>query len=102
MSQRGVLGLFVVALLVAACAVSLVHAAELGTAACGPVQGWGPTKTDTGSLASLLLDLAAIPLGLVSPPAPIPICAAGLPEPLDWLPGDSLAAPITSRAPPIA
>lgn len=103
MSQRSrALVAFIVALLVVvACGVSLVHAANVGTDVCSVATGWGPAKTDTGSSGSLLVDLAPIPVGISGSAAPVLIWD-GFPDLVDRVAVDILAEPLAPRAPPVA
>ncbi len=92
---------FVVALaVIAACGISLVDAAEIGTKACGPATGWGPAKTDAGS-SGLLLDLAPAPVGIAASTAPLPVWA-GFPGLVDRVADQVPAEPVAPRAPPLA
>lgn len=107
MSRRSrALVLFVVTLVViAVCGISLASslasAAHHGTHVCDVGNGWGPTKTDSGSSVPLLLDLAAIPVSIAGPVAQVPAWAAP-PERPDPVVRRVLAEPRVPRAPPIS
>jgi hypothetical protein len=94
--------LVVVALfVVAACAVSFAHAADAGADLCGAAKGWGPVKSGTGQAGALLLELAAIPVGLVNPVPTMSFCVAlreAIALPADHGPPQRPAP----RAPPVA
>lgn len=76
--QRHAFALVLVALfVVAACAVSFAHAADAGADACGATKGWGPAKSEFGK-SGLLLELTAIPVGLVDPTPTMSSCRVPL------------------------
>ncbi len=91
----------VLLLVVGACGISSVQAADIGTDVCRLVKGWGSAQTGSGLAGVLLLDLAVVPAGISGSAAPILACAR-LPEALDQVAGDVLAEPLAPRAPPIA
>jgi len=99
---RSFVALVLAMLLVAACGVSFAHAADIGTDVCSATKAWGSARTDVGSSASQLFDLAAAPLGFVGSNAPVPTWVTTFPEPLDRVTSDVFAEPNAPRAPPIA
>ncbi|MBI4637727.1 MAG: hypothetical protein HY727_15430 [Candidatus Rokubacteria bacterium] len=103
MSRRShAVPLFVVVLLVvAACGVSFAQAADAGADVCGAAKGWGPAKSETGHASTLLLELAAIPVGLVQGAPTITSCVAQ-PERLEVVVDHGPAQPRAPRAPPLA
>lgn len=100
--QRHAFPLIVVAfLVVAACGVSFAHAADAGMNVCGAAKGWGPAKSETGQSGTLLLELAAIPVGFVEPVPTMISCVAPL-ERLALLVDHGPARLPAPRAPPLA
>jgi hypothetical protein len=99
---RRALPLLVVALLVvAACSVSLAQAADAGVHVCDATKGWGPAKSETGQSASLLLELAAIPIGSIQP-IPASNAWVGAPQWLAVVVDRGRVQARAPRAPPLA
>jgi hypothetical protein len=93
--------LLVALLVVAACSVSLAQVADAGVHVCDATKGWGPAKSEIGRSASLLLELAALPVGSIQP-VPASNAWEGAPQWLAVVVDRGRVQPRAPRAPPFA
>lgn len=91
----------VMLLVIAACAVSFAHAANVAIDSCGSERGWALAKVDPSGPGKATPDIPAIPVGSVDlSESPLRWAGVESPTPASW--HLVLVQPLAPRAPPLA